>query len=112
MWALRIIVKIIFDASSAKNESARAIIYGALTGGIGVAKNIRAQNPRQFELCGFITHDRRMRDLRLMGVPVYTQEDDIASIIDKENIQAVNEKIREKLLDLEKLLEEREKQEK
>ncbi len=31
---------------------------------------------------------------------------------DKENIQAVNEKIREKLLDLEKLLEEREKQEK
>lgn len=89
MWALRIIVKILFDASSAKNESARAIIYGALTGGIGVAKNIRAQNPRQFELCGFITHDRRMRDMRLMGVPVYTLEDDIASIIDKENIQAV-----------------------
>lgn len=89
MWALRIIVKILFDASSAKNESARAIIYGALTGGIGVAKNIRAQNPRQFELCGFITHDRRMRDMRLMGVPVYTLEDDIASIIEKENIQAV-----------------------
>lgn len=89
MWALRIIVKIQFDASSSKDQSARAIIYGALTGGIGVAKNIRAQNPRQFELCGFITHDRRMRDMRLMGVPVYTQEDDIASIIEKENIQAV-----------------------
>lgn len=40
MWALRIIVKILFDASNAKNESARSIIYGALTGGIGVAKNI------------------------------------------------------------------------
>lgn len=89
MWALRIVVKILFDASSAKNETARAIIYGALTGGIGIAKYIRAQNPCQFELCGFITHDRRMRDMRLMGVPVYTLEDDIASIIEKENIQAV-----------------------
>ena len=89
MWALRVVVKILFDSSSAKNGSVRAIIYGALTGGIGVAKNIRAQNPRQFELCGFITHDRRMRDMRLMGVPVYTLEDDIASIIEKENIQAV-----------------------
>lgn len=89
MWALRIIVKVQFDASSSKDQSARAIIYGALTGGIGVAKNIRAQNPRQFELCGFITHDRRMRDMRLMGVPVYTLEDDIASIIEKENIQAL-----------------------
>lgn len=89
MWALRIVVKILFDASSAKKESAKAIIYGALTGGIGVAKNIRSQTPRQFELCGFITHDRRMRDMRLMGVPVYTLEDDIASIIEKENIQAV-----------------------
>lgn len=89
MWALRIIVKIQFDASSSKDQSTRAIIYGALTGGIGVAKNIRAQNPRQFELCGFITHDRRMRDMRLMGVPVYTLEDDIDSIIEKESIQAV-----------------------
>lgn len=89
MWTIRIIVKIIYDASSAKDESARAIIYGALTGGIGVAKNIRAQNPRQFDLCGFITHDHRMRDMRLMGVPVYTLEDDIAAIVDKEKIQAV-----------------------
>lgn len=89
MWAVRIVVKILFDASSEKDETTRAIIYGALTGGIGVAKSIRAQIPRQFELCGFITHDHRMRDMRLMGVPVFTLEDDIASIIDKEGIKAV-----------------------
>ncbi len=89
MWGIRVIVKILFDASNAKDETMRAIIYGALTGGIGIAKNIRAQNPRQFTLCGFITHDHRMRDMSLMGVPVYTLEDDIAALIEKENIQAV-----------------------
>ena len=45
MWGIRVIVKILFDASNAKDETMRAIIYGALTGGIGIAKNIRAQNP-------------------------------------------------------------------
>ena len=89
MWGIRVIVKILFDASNAKDETMRALIFGALTGGIGIAKNIRAQNPRQFTLCGFITHDHRMRDMSLMGVPVYTLEDDIATLIEKEHIQAV-----------------------
>jgi len=89
MWGIRVIVKILFDASNAKDESMRAIIYGALTGGIGIAKNIRAQNPRRFTLCGFISHDRRMRDMSLMGVPVYTLDDDIVALIEKEHIQAV-----------------------
>ena len=89
MWRIRVIVKILFDASNAKDESMRAIIYGALTGGIGIAKNIRAQNPRRFTLCGFISHDRRMRDMSLMGVPVYTLDDDIVALIEKEHIQAV-----------------------
>lgn len=89
MWGIRVIVKILFDASNAKDESMRAIIYGALTGGIGIAKNIRAQNPRRFTLCGFISHDHRMRDMSLMGASVYTLEDDIAALIEKENIQAV-----------------------
>lgn len=89
MWAIRVIVKILFDASNAKDETMRAIIYGALSGGIGIAKNIRAQNPRRFTLYGFITHDHRMRDMRLVGAPVYTLEDDIAALIEKERIQAV-----------------------
>ena len=89
MWGIRVIVKILFDASNAKDETMRAIIYGALTGGVGIAKNIRAQNPRRFTLCGFISHDRRMRDMSLMGVPVYTLDDDIAALIEKEHIQAV-----------------------
>jgi FlaA1/EpsC-like NDP-sugar epimerase len=89
MWGIRIVVKNIFDASNAKEEATNAIVYGALSGGIGIAKYIRSQEPRQFQVCGFITHDRRMRDMQLMGQPVYTLEDDIAEVIKEENIQAV-----------------------
>lgn len=89
MWGVRVMVKIMFDAANAKAETTKAIIYGALSGGIGIAKNIRSQSPRQFELCGFITHERRIRDKQLMGVPVYTQDDDIAGIIKTKGVQAV-----------------------
>lgn len=89
MWGVRIVVKILFDANNANKDTIRAIVYGALSGGIGVAKYIRSQEPRQFQLCGFITHDRRMRDMSMMGQPVYTLEDDMVRIIKEEGIQAI-----------------------
>lgn len=89
MWGVRIFVKILFDANNSNKDTIRAIVYGALSGGIGVAKYLRSQEPRQFQLCGFITHDRRMRDMRLMGQPVYTLGEDFERIIKEEGIQAI-----------------------
>ena len=89
MWAMRILVKVLYEANSAGNQTPRVLIYGALTGGIGLAKNIRAQKPVQYELVGFITHEHRIKNMELLGVPVYTLEDDIAGVINKEDIHAV-----------------------
>ena len=89
MWAMRILVKLLFDASNADSRAIPCLIYGALTGGIGVAKSIRSQSPQRFELKGFISHEHRIKDMRLMGVKVYTLEDDIADIVKRERIQAV-----------------------
>ena len=89
MWGVRIVVKNLFDAANIIEEPVRAIIYGALSGGVGIAKYIRSQNSNRFVLCGFISHDRRMKEMRLMDVPVYNLDDDIAGIIKKERIQAV-----------------------
>ena len=89
MWALRIMVKFLFDTTNADSKAQRALIYGALTGGIGLAKNIRSQNPPQFEVCGFISHEHRIKDMKLLGVPVYTLEDDLEEIIKKQRIQAL-----------------------
>lgn len=89
MWAMRILVKVLYEANSADNQTTRVLIYGALTGGIGLAKNIRSQKPVQYELVGFITHEHRIKNMELLGVPVYTLEDDIAGVISREGIQAV-----------------------
>ena len=89
MGGVRVVVKTLFDVTISDKRAQRALIYGALTGGIGIAKNIRSQNPRKFILCGFISHDPNAKHLRLMGEKVYNVEDDIESIIKKEEIDAV-----------------------
>ena len=89
MWGIRIVVKNLNDVITAKDNAMRVLIYGALTGGIGLAKNIRSQNPARFKLCGFISHDSRANHMMLMGEKVYNVEDDIAEIIQKEKIEVV-----------------------
>ena len=90
MWAMRVVVKTLHDVTPAESQPlTRVLIYGAMSGGIGLAKNIRSQNPAKFKLCGFISHDSRAKHMMLMGEKVYNVEDDLASVLEKEKIQAV-----------------------
>ena len=89
MWALRVMVKLLFDISNSDALAPRALIYGALTGGVGLAKNIIAQNQPHFDIKGFITHEHRIKDMQLIGLPVYTLDDNLTDIIRKHRIQAV-----------------------
>jgi FlaA1/EpsC-like NDP-sugar epimerase len=90
MWAMRVVVKTLHDVTHSENQPlTRVLIYGAMSGGIGIAKNIRTQKPTKYELCGFISHDKRAKNMTLLGEKVYNVDDDIASIIEKEKIQSV-----------------------
>jgi FlaA1/EpsC-like NDP-sugar epimerase len=89
MWILRIGVKLLFESVNTEENLTRVLIYGALTGGVGLAKNLRAQNPVKFELAGFISHSQKIKGMKLLGMPVYTLEDDIPAIIEKRKIQGV-----------------------
>ncbi len=89
MWAMRILVKTLYDVAFSDTRAMRVLIYGALSGGIGLAKNISSQHPRRFLLRGFISHDDRSKHIQLMGRRVYNINDDLAAIIARENIQAV-----------------------
>ena len=89
MWALRILVRFLFESANTDTQAMRVLIFGALKGGIGLAKYISTQNPVQYKLVGFISHEPRIKDMKLLGVNVYTMDDDLAAIIKKEKIQAV-----------------------
>ena len=89
MWALRLAVKIVYESATTNNQGLRVLIYGALTGGIGLAKSIASQKPPRFELIGFISHEHRIKNMKLLGVPVYALDDNIEEVITRERIQGV-----------------------
>ena len=89
MWALRIFVKTLYDQALSNTKAERALIYGALSGGVGLAKNINNVRPRRFVLKGFISHSDKMKHHTLMGEPVFNTDEDIAKIIKERDIRAV-----------------------
>ena len=89
MWASRILVRFLFESANTDTQAMRVLIFGALKGGIGLAKYISIQNPVQYKLVGFISHEPRIKDMKLLGVNVNSMDDDLAAIIKKEKIQAV-----------------------
>jgi len=89
MCLMRIIVKTLYDQAFDSKRTMRVLIYGALSGGIGLAKMIRSQHPPKFKLCGFISHEPLSKHVLLMGKPVWNTNDDLATIIRRERIQAV-----------------------
>ncbi|SEV82847.1 NDP-sugar epimerase, includes UDP-GlcNAc-inverting 4,6-dehydratase FlaA1 and capsular polysaccharide biosynthesis protein EpsC [Prevotella aff. ruminicola Tc2-24] len=89
MWAIRILVKTMFDVIASSKRGKRVLIYGAMSGGVGLAKNIRDQHPVRFIVKGFITHNPSLRHNQLMGEKVYTLDDNLMSIIRKEGIEGI-----------------------
>jgi len=88
MWGVRILVKSLFEIYTAGGGATPALIYGVMTGGIGLAKSIKTQKPARFVLKGFISHDHNYKHNLLMGERVYTP-DDLDTVIDRIGIKAV-----------------------
>ena len=89
MWALRVFVKTLYDVAFSNSRAMRILIYGAMTGGVGLAKYIKSQRPRKYVVKGFITHYQKVKHQEILGEKVYTVNDDIADVIRKNDIEAV-----------------------
>lgn len=89
MWALRVFVKTLYDVAFSNTRAIRVLIYGAMQGGVGLAKNIQGQRPRKFLVKGFITHFKNARHQMIMGEKVYSVDEDLADIIQKNDIEGV-----------------------
>ena len=61
MWALRVFVKTLYDVAFSNTRAIRILIYGAMTGGVGLAKYINSQRPRKYVVKGFITHYKKAK---------------------------------------------------
>ena len=89
MWALRVFVKTLYDVAFSNTRAIRVLIYGAMQGGVGLAKSISSQRPRKFVVKGFITHFKNTKHQRIMGEHVYSVNDNLAEIIQRNDIEGV-----------------------
>lgn len=71
MWAVRIMVKYLFESSFRGFHVTRVFVYGVREGGIGLAKSIKNEQPAHYLVKGFISEEPSMVGRFLVGTNVY-----------------------------------------
>ena len=91
MWAMRVVIKRLYDIYFRTEGARNVLIYGIKAGGIGLAKAIRSEKPMRFRLRGFISHDPSLcaNGTRLMGEPVYEADGRLPEVIRRRGVDAV-----------------------
>ena len=86
MCAARVVVKTLYDLFRTGGYSKRIFIYGAQDGGVSLAKSIRNETPNRFTIKGFISPNASMKGKWLLGLPVYSEEDNIVELMRKQDV--------------------------
>ena len=113
LWALRIIIKYLYDCNYYQEQPERVFIYGVKQGGIGLAKNIRNQDPAKYILAGFVSEASDIRYKSLLGVSVYANDKNLVSEMKKKHANILfvsplkNEILRNNLEMVNRLIENR-----
>lgn len=87
MWAVRVLVKYLYDSTFRQNQAQRIFIYGVKQGGISLAKSIRNQDPAKYILAGFVSDVAEIQHRMLMGVKVYANDNKLAAIMRKRGVK-------------------------
>lgn len=89
MWAMRVLVKSVYDVMFSSDKGQRALVYGAGGDGVGLAKSIRNEKPARFRLKGFLTDDGQLDGRILLGVKVHAVTADVTGLLRAMHVQAV-----------------------
>lgn len=89
MWALRVLVKFLYDSAFHQKQAKRVFIYGVKAGGVGLAKSIRNQDASAFILAGFVSDESDMTSRYLMGVRVYPNDDNLVKEMKRHQAKAL-----------------------
>lgn len=84
MWAVRVLVKFMYDSAFHQKQAKRVFIYGVKAGGVGLAKSIRNQDASAFVLAGFVSDETDMTRRYLMGVRVYPNDENLVKEMERQ----------------------------
>lgn len=88
LWAVRVLVKTVYDVSIDTFNARPAIIFGVDECGMGLAKLMRNDKSLRMRLFGFMSNGNEVRHKVLMGLHVYSY-DDVERLIHQKKMECL-----------------------
>ena len=89
MWAIRMAAKMLHDLYASHESTKNAFIYGAMRGGVALARSIISETPAHYKVKGFISGDRAMASSRLLGTKIYYDDDSVVDTMKENGVQVL-----------------------
>lgn len=89
LWAVRVLVKTVYDVSIDKLNARATLIYGVTKGGMGLAKQVRNDKTLKMSLAGFVSDEEHVKHRVLMGLSVYPLDSNLKTIIRKHHVECL-----------------------
>ncbi|WP_302555032.1 UDP-N-acetylglucosamine 4,6-dehydratase family protein [Leyella stercorea] len=88
LWAVRVLVKTVYDVSIDTFNARPAIIFGVDECGMGLAKLVRNDKSLRMRIFGFMSNGNEVRHKVLMGLHVYSY-DDVERLIHQKKMECL-----------------------
>ena len=89
LWAVRVLVKTVYDVSIDKLNARATLIYGVTKGGMGLAKQVRNDKTLKMSLAGFVSDEEHAKHRVLMGLSVYPLDSNLKNVIRKHHVECL-----------------------
>ena len=89
LWAVRVLVKTVYDVSIDKLNARATLIYGVTKGGMGLAKQVRNDKTLKMSLAGFVSDEEHVKHRVLMGLSVFPLDSNLKNLIRKHHIECL-----------------------
>lgn len=89
MWAVRVLVKTLFDVVDVNVNAKNVYIYGTQSQSVSIAKSVRNQHPSKYIVKGFISPQDKQGRNYLAGLPVYNVHRRLISRMQRDDIEGI-----------------------
>lgn len=89
LWAVRVLVKTVYDVSIDKLNARATLIYGVTKGGMGLAKQVRNDKTLKMSLAGFVSDEEHVKHRVLMGLSVFPLDSNLKNLIRKHHVECL-----------------------
>ena len=89
LWAVRVLVKTVYDVSLDSLNARQAYVYGVTEGGMGLAKQVRNDKTLNLRLMGFVSEKPKLVNRMLMGLKVWPSDEHLVKHMKSNKIDAL-----------------------